>query len=228
MAWLGGALFVVSLAYFGWSYVVRFNRSIAPATEVSELAVPLLVNLVLFTGFALHHSVMARTGAKRRLTRHVPAMLERSSYVWVGSVLFILTCALWQEVPGVIYRAGQPWRALCWVAQAAGAWLTLRSAAVLDGFELAGIRQAQGRSIEPVFRLVGPYHWVRHPIYLGWVLLTFGTPDMTATKLSFAAISTAYLAIAVPFEERSLVEAFGDEYRRYQSRVRWRMLPGIY
>jgi protein-S-isoprenylcysteine O-methyltransferase Ste14 len=69
---------------------------------------------------------------------------------------------------------------------------------------------------------------VRHPIYLGWVLMTFGAPEMTATRFSFAAISTAYLIVAVPFEERSLVRTFGDAYREYRARVRWRMVPGLY
>ena len=76
--------------------------------------------------------------------------------------------------------------------------------------------------------MIGPYHVVRHPIYLGWVLMTFGAPDMTATRLTFAAVSSAYLAIAVPFEERSLVDTFGEEYVAYAKRVRWRMIPGIY
>jgi protein-S-isoprenylcysteine O-methyltransferase Ste14 len=76
--------------------------------------------------------------------------------------------------------------------------------------------------------VIGPYHLVRHPIYLGWALMTFGAPTMTGTRLAFAVISTAYLALAVPFEERSLVEAFGDEYLEYQRRVRWRMIPGLY
>jgi protein-S-isoprenylcysteine O-methyltransferase Ste14 len=51
---------------------------------------------------------------------------------------------------------------------------------------------------------------------------------MTLTRFSFAVISTAYLALAIPFEERSLVEVFGEEYDAYSRRVRWRMLPGIY
>ena len=76
--------------------------------------------------------------------------------------------------------------------------------------------------------MIGPYRWVRHPIYLGWLLLVFGVPHMTATRLAFAAISSAYLVVAIPFEERSLVETFGDEYRRYQQAVRWRLVPGVW
>jgi protein-S-isoprenylcysteine O-methyltransferase Ste14 len=118
--------------------------------------------------------------------------------------------------------------ALCVGVQVVGLWMTLRSAGVIDVLELAGIKQAMGRPVQPRFTVIGPYRLVRHPIYLGWILLTFGSPTMTATTLAFAVISTAYLAMAIPFEERSLVDMFGDEYRAYQRRVRWRMVPGMY
>jgi methanethiol S-methyltransferase len=229
LAWLGAGAFVVSLAYFAYAYVVVFGRVTRPAPEgLAEVAGPAVANLALFSVFALHHSVMARTGAKQWLSRRLPPSLERTSYVWISSVLFLWTCAWWQEVPGVAWTLPWPWSLAGRAAQLAGAWLTLRSAGVLDIWDLSGIRQAHGHPVRPQFKVVGPYHWVRHPIYFGWVLLTFGTPEMTATRLTFALISSAYLAVAVPFEERTLVEVFGEEYRQYQRRVRWRMLPGIY
>jgi protein-S-isoprenylcysteine O-methyltransferase Ste14 len=69
---------------------------------------------------------------------------------------------------------------------------------------------------------------VRHPLYFGWTLVVFGTPAMTADRLVFAIVSTAYLAIAIPFEERSLIRHFGQQYERYRGRVRWRMIPFVY
>ncbi len=225
-AWLGGALFVVSLAFFGWSYGVRFGRS-APS-EPADTADALAANALLFTIFALHHSIMARSGAKQWLMLRVAPALERSVYVWIASVLFMLTCAAWREIPVVLYDVPWPAKGACLVLQGWGVWLTLRSAGVIDPLELAGIRQVLGPMRPPSFKVFGPYHRVRHPIYLAWALMTFGTPLMTGTRLSFAVISTAYLMIAIPFEERSLIEVFGDEYRAYQARVRWRMLPGLY
>jgi methanethiol S-methyltransferase len=224
LGWLGGGLFVASLAWFVWNFFVRFDR----VPPDGPLGPPLLVDLVLFTAFALHHSVLARTGAKRWLTRHVPPHLERSLYVWVASLLFIAVCALWQDVPGALYRHAGPSAIPHWMAVAAGVWLTARSAAIIDPLELAGIRHAGGTAAPRRFRVVGPFHWVRHPIYLGWVLVVFGVPHMTATRLAFAVISSAYLVVAIPFEERSLVEMFGDEYERYQQAVRWRLVPGIW
>lgn len=224
LAWLGGGIFVASLAFFVWTFFGRFGRVQPDGPRVW----PVLVDVALFGAFALHHSVLARSGAKRWLVRRVPAHLERSAYVWVASLLFIAVCAWWQDVPGVAYRHRGPWAVPHWIAVGLGAWLTARSAGVIDPLDLAGIRQASGASIAPGFRVIGPYRLVRHPIYLGWMLLVFGVPHMTATRLTFALISSAYLVIAIPFEERSLVQMFGDEYRRYQRDVRSRLLPGLW
>jgi protein-S-isoprenylcysteine O-methyltransferase Ste14 len=74
----------------------------------------------------------------------------------------------------------------------------------------------------------GPYRWVRHPIYLGWVLVVFGAPAMTTGRLLFAAVSTIYLVVAIPLEERSLAVEFGTAYSAYQRQVRWRLIPGVW
>jgi len=226
-AWLGGGLFVLSLAFFAWSYGVRFGRATTGRPDRDATAA-LLSNAALFTIFGLHHSVMARTRAKQWLTHLVPPALERSTYVWIASLLLILTCACWRQIPVVLYDVPWPWKGACVGLQLWGVWLTLRAAGVIDPLELAGIRQVLGGVRSPAFKVFGPYRLVRHPIYFGWALMTLGTPVMTGTRLSFAVISTGYLALAIPFEERSLIEAFGDEYRAYQTRVRWRMIPGVY
>jgi methanethiol S-methyltransferase len=227
-AWLGGGMFVASLGYFAWSFAFRFGPEAALDTGTGGPVRPLVVNTLLFTVFALHHSVMARPVARRSLARIVPATLERSLYVWIASLLFILTCAAWQPIPIVLYDVSWPWRGACAVTQFWGLWLTTRSARLIDPLELAGIRQVQGGVRPAALEARGPYCLVRHPIYLGWALMTFGTPVMTGTRLSFAAISTTYLLLAIPFEERSLEDTFGEKYRAYRQRVRWRMLPWVY
>jgi methanethiol S-methyltransferase len=224
LAWLGGGCFVASLAYFAWTYNVRFGR----VQPDGPLVAPVLVDLALFGAFALHHSVLARSGVKQWLTRRVPPHLERSVYVWVASLLFIAVCACWRDVPGEAYRHSGILAVPHWIAVTLGVWLIARSTGVIDPLDLAGIRQAEGALAPPRFHVIGPYRWVRHPIYLGWFLLVFGVPHMTGTRLAFAVISSAYLVVAIPFEERSLVETFRDEYRRYQQAVRWRLIPGVW
>jgi protein-S-isoprenylcysteine O-methyltransferase Ste14 len=224
LAWLGGAAFVLSLAVFVYSYSVSFGQ---PA-EAGPVAWPVVVDVALFTLFALHHSVLARSGAKRWIARHVTPALERAVYVWVASLLFLLVCLGWQSVPGVLYHRTGATAALHWLMVLSGTWLTARAARILDPLDLAGIRQASGAGPSADFKVEGPYRWLRHPIYLGWVLVVFGVPHMTATRFVFAVVSTAYLIVAIPFEERSLVESLGDTYRDYQRRVRWRLVPGLW
>lgn len=224
IVWLGGAVFVVSLTIA----LAGFYLGMPPAPTDANAVGATLVNVFLFSAFALHHSLFARAGIKRRLTAHVPPHLERSLYVWTSSLLLIVVIAGWQLVPGRLYDH-RGWSAVPhWMAVLAGLWLTARATQVIDGLQLAGIRQGLGKSISERFKVVGPYRLVRHPIYLGWMLMVFAVPDMTWTRFVFAAVSSVYLIVAIPFEERSLVEAFGDEYVDYQRTVRWRVLPGVW
>ena len=222
----GAVLFAAALLFFLYAYLVRFGRP-AAHTGVWE---PVLIDTALFTAFALHHSVFARTGVKRALTAFVPAELERSLYVWLASALFLLVCAAWRPVPGELYRLTGAAAAAAYGVHVLGVVLTARSSARLDVLDLAGVRPvlSSRKPASVPLQTGGVYGFVRHPVYFAWTLLVFGTPHMTMTRLTFAVISTAYLAIAIPMEERALIGAFGAEYRAYQRRVRWRMLPGVY
>lgn len=224
-AGLGAVLFAVALAYCGWFYLVLLGRVPTGPLIASDIA----VNVALFSVFALHHTGFARSGLKARLTRVLPPALERACYVWVASLLLIAVCRWWRPVPGVAWGITGPAAALGYLVQATGVALTLYSASRIDVWELAGLRQVLGRRAPAApLEVHGPYRWVRHPIYFGWVLIVFGTPTMTMGRLVFAVVSTAYLAVAVPFEERSLTAEFGAAYTRYQQQVRWRIVPGVW
>jgi methanethiol S-methyltransferase len=219
---LGALAFFFSLAYFLFSYVTTFGEPAAGG----GIAAALTWNVALFTIFALHHSVFARERVRAAIASVLPQPLERSFYVWVASIMFIAVCALWRPVPGVAWRVDGP---LVWglrAVQAAGVWLALRSAVVLDIRDLAGLRAAGGGAIE--FRTSGPYGWVRHPIYTGWFLMVFAASPMTMTRLVFAIVSCAYLIVAIPLEERSMINAAAGAYERYRKQVPWRLVPGVY
>ena len=226
-AWFAAASFAASLLYFLYAYLVVFGE---PA-EGAPVAAPALFNIALFTAFALHHSLFARTGLKRRLASIVPARLERAGYTVVSSALFVLVCRAWLPVPGLLYSLPAPWSWGARLIFAAGIGVTLLSARRLDVLDLAGVRQVLGSAhtaARPPLLTSGLYGLVRHPIYLGWLLLMAGVAEMTMTRFVFAVTSTLYLAVAVPFEERGLAETFGPDYASYQEKVRWRMVPGIY
>ena len=114
-----------------------------------------------------------------------------------------------------------------WLLVLTGASMTGRAASAIGVWELAGVRvPSPDRPVE--FKVTGLFGFVRHPIYLAWILMVFGIQPMTYSRLLFATISSAYLVVAIPWEEASLVEAFGEKYRTYQQQVRSRLLPGIW
>jgi protein-S-isoprenylcysteine O-methyltransferase Ste14 len=229
IAWTGAGVFAASLAWFVYSYLVRFGRPAPPGRVLPAL----VANVLLFSLFALHHSVLARSGAKHVIRRVVPAGLERSLYTWVASLLFLGVCTWWQPVPGVVYELDGLWRAGAWAVQLAGLVLTIRASSAIDVLDLAGVRaieRALGTkaTASPPLTTGGVYAVVRHPVYFAWALFVLGAPTMTATRACFAVISTAYLMIAIPWEEQALVETFGQDYEAYRRRVRSRMIPGLY
>jgi protein-S-isoprenylcysteine O-methyltransferase Ste14 len=219
--WAGGALFVASLAYCAWWYLFVLSAARA-AVSWSALG----VDLLLVGVFALHHSVLARERVKARVSRLVPEALVRSVYVWTASALFILVCAWWLPIGGELYDDGGGWLAFVHAAvQLYGIWLIGQSVRGIDPLELAGIRRETARG---PLQIGGPYALVRHPLYFGWVLAVFGAAHMTGDRFAFAVVTTLYLVIAVPWEERSLMRSFGDDYLRYTRVVRWRIVPFIY
>ena len=221
--WAGGAIFVLSLGACAYMYVVVW-RSPSPVADAG-MTRAVVLNSVLFGAFALHHSLFARESIKALVARIVPARVVRSFYVWTASALLLVVLAFWQPVAGLIYSAGG-WRGAAHTAlQLCGIWLIARSVGRIDPLELAGIR-AVSRS--EALQVGGPYRWVRHPLYLGWILVVFGAAQMTGDRFVFAVISTAYLLVAIPWEERSLRGAFGAAYADYQRTVPWRVIPFVY
>jgi protein-S-isoprenylcysteine O-methyltransferase Ste14 len=221
-AWLGGAVFVAALAVCAWWFVVPLDRSLP-----FQGWAPAGFDTLLFSVFALHHSLFARDGVKAALGTIVPDRWWRTVYVSVASLLLIAACLLWRRVGGTLFDAGG-WAARAHAAaQLLGLALIARSTAAIDPLELAGIRRPD-RTSSGGLQTTGLYGWVRHPLYLGWVLAVWGAGHMTGDRALFAGISTLYLVLAVPYEERALVAAFGDEYRRYQRRIRWKIVPYVY
>ena len=223
---MGATLFVVSLASFLILYGIVLEQ---PGPDEGHTAQSAAIDVAMFTVFALHHSLMARTGARAWIARTIAPELERSVYVWIASLLFLAVCLLWQPLPGSAWKVEQP--AAVWLLrliQFIGLSLTFRAAAVVGTFELAGINQLRGQTRPVEFKVEFPFAVVRHPIYLGWILIVFAPSHMTMSRLLFAVVSSLYLLVAIPLEERSLVEAFGDRYRAYQQQVRSRIFPGIW
>jgi protein-S-isoprenylcysteine O-methyltransferase Ste14 len=145
--------------------------------------------------------------------------------VCVASILLLLVCSLWRLLPGTVWHVGGAAAVPMHAIQFAGLVLVIRSAAVVGVWDLAGLSSSHGTS---EVKIQGPYRWIRHPIYAGWLLLTFAVPLMSMTRFVFAAASAVYLLIAIPLEERTLRRGIPQGYGQYVTKVKWRLLPGVY
>lgn len=221
VVWSGGAVFVASLAIAGWAFIGPFGRVAHPFDRRAAV-----VDTLLLSAFALHHSLFARSGVKNAFVRIVPQSLLRSSYVWIASLLFAAVFVWWEPIGGDVYRAPTFVAALLKLVQLVGLGLVVRAVRAISALELAGIVPPKPKADD--LQIAGPYRLVRHPLYLGWVLLVGATSHMTGDRLIFALVTTAYIALAIPWEERGLVAEFGGQYERYRSAVRWRLIPGVY
>jgi protein-S-isoprenylcysteine O-methyltransferase Ste14 len=224
----GIASYVVFFVTF--LYAVGFVTGVVvPKTIDTGVPVPTLealaVNLLLMTVFAIQHSVMARRQFKQWWTRFVPKSVERSTYVLFSSLALILLCAMWRPMPTVIWRLNDPlFRLLMTSLSFTGFLIVLSSTFLINHFELFGLHQVtsnlNGHAMPvPRFRTPLYYKFVRHPIYLGFIIAFWAAPVMTVGHLLFSAVTSAYIVVGILLEERDLIDLFGDEYRRYKRRV---------
>src|SRR6185295_12714547 len=185
----------------------------------------LLINLVLLGLFAVQHSVMARPGFKRWWTRFVPQPVERSTYVLLSSLALLLLFYAWQPMGGVLWDVHNPVLRGTLYGLFVGGWLlVLYATFLINHFDLFGMRQVwlylKGRPYTPLaFATPGAYRYVRHPLYVGWLLTFWATPTMTAAHLVFALVTTAYILVAIRFEERDLADVHGPAYEEYRRQV---------
>lgn len=202
------------------------RHSIDLGRDMGTLTGALLIDLGLIALFGLQHTVMARPGFKRAWTRIVPREAERSVYVLVASAVLALLMWQWRPIPSpVLWQADTAWSAaIGWGVMGLGVAVLLWATFLIDHFELLGLKQGWAAFRNRPYshpRFVTPYLYkvVRHPQYLGWLLIFWGTPYMSAGHLLFAAGMSAYILIAIQYEERDLTQFIGPAYEQYRQQV---------
>ena len=229
---------LLTLAYGVLSYAMFFLTFLYAIGFIGNVIVPksldsgatdpwttaLAIDLGLLSLFAVQHSVMARQGFKRLLTRVIPAAAERSTYVLASSLALLLLFWQWRPLGGIVWNIDrEAGRVLLYGAFGFGWLLVLYATFVINHFDLFGLRQSwrgfRGQpQAEVHFVMPVLYRIVRHPLYLGWLLTFWSTPTMTVTHLLFAGVTTAYILFAIQLEERDLMRAH-PEYGAYRQRV---------
>ncbi len=219
------AFFFITFLYaigFVENLVVPQTIDVGPQAPVAEA---LIVNLILMSLFAIQHSVMARPQFKQWWTQFVPKSVERSTYVLFSTSALALLCWQWRPITAVVWYVENPIVANLLTGLSLFGWLlALTSTFLINHFELFGVHQVVNNFTDrpmPKIRFRTPllYNFVRHPLYLGFIIAFWAAPTMTAGHLLFAAVTTAYIFVGILLEEHDLVDLFGDEYRRYRQRV---------
>src|SRR5438105_6116554 len=149
--------------------------------------------------------------------------VERSSYVLAASAALLLLFWKWEPIGGVVWQE-QSVSSLLQGLSLLGFIIVLISTFLIDHFDLFGRRQVflylRRIPYTPVpFIARGWYGYVRHPIYLGFIVAFWATPAMTIAHLVFAVATTAYILIAIQLEERDMVRAHGARYEAYREQV---------
>jgi len=219
--------FVTFLCAIGFveNLVVPTTVDGAAGAPASPVARAVIVDLVLMSIFAVQHSVMARPRFKRWWGRFVPSSVERTTYVLLASLALALMIWQWQPIPAFVWQVADPRLSVALSGLSFVGWLiVLTSTFLINHFELFGLHQVAnhlaGRPLPaPRFRTPVFYAFVRHPIYLGFIIAFWATPTMTVGHLLFAAVTTAYIFVGIALEEHDLITVFGEEYRRYRQRV---------
>jgi protein-S-isoprenylcysteine O-methyltransferase Ste14 len=218
-----GYFFIVFLYLIGFVGNLFVPKTV-DSGQPGPVWLALSVNLVLIALFGIQHSIMARQGFKRWWTRIVPKAMERSTFVIVGSSMLVVMFVFWQPMPEVVWHLGGAAGGLMLAASALGWLMVLASTFIIDHFDLFGLRQVylhfRSRDYTPLpFATRYLYRFVRHPLYLGFMIAFWFAPVMTVGHLLLAAGFTAYILIAVRLEEKDMVQFHGRAYLAYQDQV---------
>ena len=216
--------FVTFLYAIGFTGNVAVPKSIDTGSQ-GALGTSLLINVLLLGVFAVQHTIMARPAFKEKFTEIIPEAMERSTFVLASSLALILLFWQWRPMTATIWQIDNGiGRGILWALFAIGWLLVLASTFLINHFDLFGLRQVykyfSGQEYHHVpFIKANLYHYLRHPIMLGFIIAFWATPDMTLGHLLFAIGTTGYILIGIQFEERDMRAFIGSEYDDYRKEV---------
>jgi protein-S-isoprenylcysteine O-methyltransferase Ste14 len=215
-----GIFFVTFLYLIGFVENMYVPKSVdQPGSLYTPPSLAALVDLLLIALFGLQHSVMARQGFKKKWTRFIPEPIERSTYVLIASIVLIILFTFWQPIPTTLWSLETtPGAAILTAISFLGWGIVLLSTFLINHFHLFGLVQATNPQLRSQLRFRTPlfYKFVRHPLYLGFLIAFWSAPVMTVGHLLFSIAMTVYIFIGIWHEERDLSNLYGARYEQYK------------
>ncbi len=192
------------------------------------------INLCLYGLFIVPHLLMARDWFKQAVWRAAAGSpSERRSYVLVAIITWLFVNAVQRPLPGGSLDNAFVWQAIGITGCAYALFLLAKGMRLqmLDQLlAVPGVATGFGHQADTPLETEGMYAEVRHPVYRATVLFSLSTllihPNLA--QLFWSLIITMSAVGSIPFEEAQLLQARGDEYRRYQERTPYRLFRGVW
>jgi protein-S-isoprenylcysteine O-methyltransferase Ste14 len=220
-------IFFASFLYLiGFIGNYKVPKSIDSEPDSSNYILSILINISLISIFFLQHSFMARSIFKKWIIKFIDPAIERSTYVLISSILLFLIFFGWQPMTKVIWvLENRLFTIFFFIIYVCGWMIILFSSFMTDHFELFGLKQIyyklKNKQLEnSKFQINFFYKLVRHPMMLGFIIVFWATPNMSAGHFLFSITLSAYIYIAIKYlEEKDLEKELGKEYTEYKKSV---------
>ena len=189
--------------------------------------------LISMLFFALAHSLLASRRIKRAVIDRIGDRAYQGFYrlsynIFAAITLGPILLVVYLDPGAVVWRLPEPWHLVGLGIQVAGVVLLALALGQIDLMRFLGLRQVRAYlNGDPLplppekMQTGGVYGVVRHPLYLASMLVLWPLTPMRELMLAFNIAATVYFAIGSWYEERRMVQTFGQQYMTYKSRVPW-------
>ncbi len=223
---------LVSLLWFILAMGGLAPTAFSPLQSASTTGA-ITINIGLIVLFGLQHSIMARPGFKTMMRRSMPKATERATFLLLTGLTLMFAIAFWQPIPGLVWQVeNTSLMVSLWALYGLGWAYLLLATFVTNHFELMGLRQTYFYVRNLPYRKVNftnkyMYKYSRHPMMLGLLIGMWCVPVMSISQFVMASLLTLYVFIGIFFEEKDLMNEFGESYKKYKKEVA-ALIPKIY
>ena len=196
-----------------------------------SLAIDVAVTIILLSLFCISHSILASNKVKKLFQYRFGNRIAyyRIGYNIISVISFIIIYHLLPTINITLYDLPSPYDLIILFFQLLSLigfiWSTryFSSGEFIGWSQIKRLRKGNYDSNDldenSTLRIEGPYKYSRHPIYFFSIVFLVMRPVMSLSYFIIVVIFVVYFYIGSVFEEKRLVEKFGEAYMKYQKSV---------